>query len=570
MKIKNPQTMTRTNKTTRIMFFALMTITLLIHTGCKPTAEQEAASPSNSNVATSSDDSNSSAVPANADSPSGSDIAAPSKTDRVTSTPESKDREAENDSVVIAGDLDSVDWDSMVGQDVAITGDLVVVDTYDLVRRGQVKVARNRLYIPTNRIDPNDADPNTTSFEGGNNVAKVTAAQKHNDKATIIIDDGSAKQNIFPPTLFPGLGKTHPTVRIGSMLKGVSGKLVKAGNNLLLVPNEPLQWTPAQRPPRPDVGKALVTVSSFNVLNYFATIDNGRNNARGADSKSEQKRQEEKLVSAIIALQADVVGLMEIENNLDAENRLVAALNKEIGQEAFKGCGLPDGLRSAPGGQDAIRVGLIYRADRVTPVGDVSMIRDDAFNKARTPIVQTFKSKTAGKPFSVIVNHFKSKGGASRADTANKNKGDGQGAYNATRRSQSMAICNYIDRRKQGDKAPRILVIGDLNAYGQEDPIDVMRAKGLVDLRERFEEERSSGNEGEHYSYIYMGQSGSMDHAMATDTMATDVTGIATWHINADEPRFLDYNQEYNPKPLFESDPFRSSDHDPVLIGIRN
>ena len=306
------------------------------------------------------------------------------------------------------------------------------------------------------------------------------------------------------------------------------------------------------------------------MLNYFTTIDNGGNNARGADSESELNRQEAKLVSAIIALQADVIGLMEIENNLDAENRLVAALNREIGKEAFKGCGLPDGFRETPGGQDAIRVGIIYRADRVAPVGEVSMIRDDAFDEARTPIVQSFKSKTADNPFAVIVNHFKSKGGSDRADVANKNKGDGQGAYNATRRSQSLAICNYIDELKQGDKEPRVLVIGDLNAYGQEDPIDAMRAKGLVDLRERFGEGPSSSDEAGHYSFIHYGQCGSLDHAMATDSLAADVTGIATWHINADEPRFLDYNQEHNPKTLYEANPFRSSDHDPVLIGIRN
>ncbi len=543
--------MIRTNKTIRATFFALMTITLLVYSGCNPAAENETT---NSDNTTSANNTNSEPT-----------------TDPVASTSENKGREADGDSVlIISGDLGSVDWRSMVGQEITVTGDLVVVDTYDLARRGQVKVARDRLYIPTNRIDPNDADRNATSFEGGSNVAKVAKAQKQNDDATIIIDDGSADENIFPPMLFPNLGKTHPTVRVGSVLNGVSGKLVKAGNNLLLVSNEPLQWTPAQRPQRPDVGEANVTVSSFNVLNYFTTIDDGGNNARGADSESELQRQEAKLVSAIIALQADVIGLMEIENNLDAENRLVAALNREIGSEAFNGCGLPDRFRSATGGSDAIRVGIIYRADRVAPVGEVSMIRDDAFHAARTPIVQRFKSKTADSPFTVIVNHFKSKGGADRADVANENKGDGQGAFNATRRSQSLAICNYIDEQSQGGKEPRILVIGDLNAYGQEDPIDAMRANGLVDLREHFGEGSSSSDEAEHYSYIYMGQSGSMDHAMATDSLAADVTGIATWHINADEPRFLDYNQEYNPEPLYEANPFRSSDHDPVLIGIRN
>ena len=180
------------------------------------------------------------------------------------------------------------------------------------------------------------------------------------DRATIILDDGSARQNIFPPALFPDLGKAYPTVRSGSVIKGVSGKMVKAGRKLLLVSDEPLQWAPAERPQRPDVGEADVTVASLNVLNYFTTIDDGQNNARGADSESELGRQEVKFVAAIIGLEADVIGLMEIENNLEAENRLVAALNKKLGKDVFKGCGLPEGFQDSPGGGDAC---LLYTSD---------------------------------------------------------------------------------------------------------------------------------------------------------------------------------------------------------------
>ena len=469
---------------------------------------------------------------------------------------------------VISGDFGSVDWKSLVGQKLTITGEMVIVDTYDLARRGQVKVARKRLYVPTSQIDPNDVNANENSFEGGSNVANVVKTQKFNDQATIIIDDGLSQQNVFPPTLFPELGKTLPSVRIGSTIQGVSGKLVQAGPVLLLVPDGPLRWTPAKRPERPSVGDANATVASFNVLNYFTTIDNGKNQARGANTEAELKRQEAKLVSAILGLKADVVGLMEIENNLEAEMRLVNALNEKAGRQVFAGRGFPADFRNAPGGQDAIRVGMIYRTDRVKPVGDVLMVADDAFLRARTPIVQTFRSSNGGKPFTVIVNHFKSKGGASSANKANKNKGDGQGAYNATRRAQSLAICRYLDRMKQADSNFRALVIGDLNAYQQEDPIDAMRANGLVDLHERFKS--ANGTANADYSYVYRGQSGSLDHAMATVSMAADVTGLATWHINADEPRSMDYNQEYNPKSLYQPDPFRSSDHDPVLIGIRN
>lgn len=472
--------------------------------------------------------------------------------------------ETNGDSGRVDGDLSSIDWDSMIGKEVRITGDLFVVDNFDLARYGQIKVARHRIYVPTNQIDPNDADPHETSFEGGSNVASVTKAQKKNDEAVIILDDGIDKQNIFPPKLFPGLGKRYPTVRVGSVLNGISGKVVKERNKILLIPNLPLEWTPAARPPRPDVGDANVTVASFNVLNYFSTIDNGRNKARGADSKSELKRQEAKLVAALIALKADVIGVMEIENNLEAEQLLIAALNKEFGKEVFQGCGLPAGFGSAPGGKNAIRVGLIYRTDRVVPVGGVEMISDAAFDEARTPLAQTFKSKADDEPFTVIVNHFKSKGGSKQANKANKDKGDGQGGYNSMRRAQALAICNYIDGQTRGDQKPRVLVIGDLNAYAQEDPMDLLRARGLVDL----EEQSPSQAQARQYSYIYYGQCGALDHALATENLADDVTGIATWHINADEPRFLDYNQEYNPESLFQAGPFRSSDHDPVIIGI--
>ncbi len=484
-------------------------------------------------------------------------------TPEATSTSTKETPSAVEDSGAITGPLESVDWESLVGQKVAISGKLEVVDTYDLVRRGQIKVARQRIFIPTNSIDPNDKDPNATSFEGGSNVAQVVAAQKVNDQATLTLDDGSDEENIFPPQLFPKLGQDHPTVRIGSSLNGVTGTLMKQGGNFVLIPTEPLSWTPAERPQRPDVGPAKITVASFNVLNYFTTIDNGRNQARGADSAAELKRQEAKLVSAIIALEADVIGLMELENNLDAEQRLVAALNAAVGEQVYQGSGLPEGFRDSPGGDNAIRVGLIYRSDRVTPVGAVAMISDPAFENARAPIVQTFQADSISDPFTVIVNHLKSKGGSSNADPANKDKGDGQGAHNASRRGQALAICNYITGL--GDQ-PRVLVIGDLNAYGQEDPIDALRAKGLVDLHQA----ESTSSDQQDYSFIYYGQGGSLDHALATPALAEDVTGVATWHINADEPRFLDYNQEYNPEPLFEVNPFRSSDHDPMLIGIGN
>ena len=132
-----------------------------------------------------------------------------------------------------------------------------------------------------------------------------------------------------------------------------------------------------------------------------------------------------------------------------------------------------------------------------------------------------------------------------------------------------MAICDYIDQVENKNPESRILVIGDLNAYQQEDPIDVLRDRGLVDLQEQSQEPVSSSSKNADYSFIYFGQCGSLDHAFANRSLAKDVTGTSIWHINADEPRFLDYNEEFNPAPLYNADAYRSSDHDPVLIGIQ-
>lgn len=567
-------------KISRAILLFLVVITLAIGSGCEPAAKKKApdSETPNSEIAE-PETANSDASESTTDETDSAGQAAGSDSKVAVAADPEKDATTNKDAAVkidppasgarttISGDLESVDWESMVGQSVTVEGKLMVVDNFELGRRGQVRVARNRLFVPTNRIDPNDADARANSFEGGSNVAKVAKAQKFNDTATITLDDGIAKQNIFPPKLFPELGKSHPSVRVGSTLDGVSGKIVRQRKRIFLVPDGPLRWTPAQRPQRPDVGSAKVTVASFNVLNYFTTIDDGKNRARGADNESEFKRQEAKLVAAILKLDADVIGLMELENNIEAEKRLIVALNEAAGKEVYKGCGLPPGFRETPGGENAIRVGIIYRSDSVTPVGDVSMVVDDAFEVARTPVVQKFKPTTSGNPFTLVVNHFKSKGAARNAAEGDKNKGDGQGAFNATRRSQSLAICDYIDGLKQSEPAARALVIGDLNAYGQEDPIDAMRARGLVDLHHQFEDGLAAGSR-QHYSYLYYGQCGSLDHVMATDSLAEDVTGVAVWHINADEPRFLDYNDEFNPPALYQADPFRSSDHDPVLIGI--
>ena len=96
-----------------------------------------------------------------------------------------------------------------------------------------------------------------------------------------------------------------------------------------------------------------------------------------------------------------------------------------------------------------------------------------------------------------------------------------------------------------GDVATnRVLVIGDLNSYGEEDPIDELGRGGLIDLI------GTRLAETDQYGYVFEGEAGYLDHALATPTLAGRVAGVDIWHINADEARFLGLQHRVQPVGL--------------------
>jgi hypothetical protein len=109
------------------------------------------------------------------------------------------------------------------------------------------------------------------------------------------------------------------------------------------------------------------------------------------------------------------------------------------------------------------------------------------------------------------------------------------------------------------------LIVGDLNSYAMEDPIATIEAAGYTNLIEAF-----LGLDA--YSYVFEGQSGYLDHALASAELLPEVSGVTEWHINADEPPVLDYNVNFKTSnhvnTLYAPTAFRSSDHDPVLVGL--
>lgn len=413
-------------------------------------------------------------------------------------------------------------FEPVEGMLVAFPERLTVTDHYNLGRYGEITLSSGgRLYQPTDRPG-------------------VDAAL--NERRSLLVDDGSTVEN--PPKV-PHTGPR--TVRLGDFARGVTGVMAYGFGRYRLQPTRPLVLRrTGPRPPEPPPVPGNVTVASLNTLNWFTTL-----RSRGASTPQEQQRQLAKLVSALKGLDADAVGLMEVENNgRTAVGALADALNAEVGAGTYAAL-----VHPAPG-TDLIHVAMIYKPARLRLVGPARSSADPVFR--RPPLIQTFRRVQGGAPFTVIVNHFKSKGCDAAATGPDADRGDGQSCYNGERVRQATATLGLVDSLR----LPGPLVLGDLNAYGEEDPIDTLEAGGLTSVSKRFVPARL------RYSYLYDGRSGELDHALVGRDLIGRVTGAAIWHINADESRVLDYNTEYNPPGLYRPDAFRSSDHDPLIVGL--
>jgi predicted extracellular nuclease len=268
-------------------------------------------------------------------------------------------------------------------------------------------------------------------------------------------------------------------------------------------------------------------------------------------------------VTAIKALGADVVTLMEVEDTAttgygdgspdQALADLVRRLNTAAGYGEWSYVPMPKELLAVD--RDAIRSAIIYRNGVVQPVGDpVGLVDEDVWSNAREPNAQTFSKD--GDRFTVVANHLKSKSpGTPTGD--NVDAGDGQGEWNGDRQRQAASLAAFTRDLQASTGDPDVLLLGDFNSYTQEDPIQVLREAGFTDLGEALDRGR--------YSYVFDGASGSLDHALASGALLPKVTDLTHWNINSVES----FSYQYTGDPaLYAANPYRSSDHDPVLLGI--
>lgn len=433
------------------------------------------------------------------------------------------------------------------GMLVTASSPLVVSDHYNLGRFGEVTLSSERLFIPTNLYAP-------LSDEA------IALADK-NARNRIILDDGVNGQNpevvIYPS----GNLSASNSLRLGDQVSSLTGILDYSFSNYRIIPTvAPTFVTANPREAQPALSRGNVTVASLNVLNLFNGDGAGAGfpTARGADSDVEFERQITKTVAAIAAMDADIVGLMEIENDGTGANSMIAQLTDRL--NSVLGEGTYDFVNpGGPIGTDAIAVALLFKPANVSLNGDAMVNLDGIFN--RPPLAQTFTAPNGGS-MTVVVNHFKSKGcGSASGDNADQN--DGQGCYNARRVAQSQSLSHWIASDLAG--VENVLIIGDLNAYAKEDPITTLQTDGYTNLIEAFQ-----GAAG--YSYMFGGEIGYLDHALASPSLLAQTVDAIEWHINADEPRILDYNVEYKSDAqildFYAPDAYRVSDHDPVMISF--
>jgi len=454
-------------------------------------------------------------------------------------------------------------YEPVEGMRISMAQTLHITDVFATAQFGEIQVSSERLYNPTNVVAP-----------GG--PANALSAANANDR--LIVDD--LRNGSWNTPFVNGaddateMAADNP-IRFGNTLPGVEGVMDYSFSRFRLRPVVPIVINESDNPrtASPAAVGGTIKVASFNVLNYFSTVDDSgsicgpaaNQGCRGADTEEERVRQLDKIVAALTAIDADVIGLMEIENNSGQSTAdIVDGLN------AANGAGTYEYVDTGTIGDDVIKVAMIYKPASVVPQGAFAILDssvdarfDDSLS--RPALAQTFRDTSSFGGVTVVVNHLKSKS-CSGAGGLDADQNDGQACYNAARTSAAEALADWSDSDPTGTGYTAALIIGDLNSYAMEDPISTLTGEGYTNLVNSYVGATA-------YSFTFFGELGYLDHALSSADLTPQVTGTTIWNSNADEIRQFDYNTENlgaNPKPasFYAPDAYRASDHDAVVAGL--
>lgn len=429
---------------------------------------------------------------------------------------------------------------------VRVAGDLTVIDHYTLARYGELTLAAGPQIIATETLAP-----------GPEAQARHEAQERHR----LILDDGRGMRNPRPiPWPVPSLSAGN-TVRAGDQVSGLSGILDFRFDAWRLQPQSTPSFRPTnprlQAPKRPNA--ATLRVVTLNLGNFFN--GDGRGGGlpaeRGAQSAAQFEQQKARLVAALTAPDPDVLAVTEVENDGYGGNSAIAELARALGANwrYVETAGHT--------GNDAIRTDLLYRSDRVVAIGPASRLTKAPFNhRGRPPVAQAFRPLGSVRSLRVIVSHLKSKA-CRGARGPNRNQDDGQGCYSQSREQASRAIIRWANDLPHPQSLSGTLITGDMNAYAQETPLQLMSAAGYTNAVRHFHD--CTDTACKHTSYRFHGRIGTLDYSLASTGLLPWIIDARIWSINADEPRALGYR---GPVPVPADQPWRSSDHNPVITDL--
>ncbi|WP_038175120.1 ExeM/NucH family extracellular endonuclease [Vibrio pacinii] len=491
---------------------------------------------------------------------------------------------------------------------------------------------RNNMVLAQGRIS---MQPNQ-NFAAGSELAKLQSTENAQRRLYVESDAKAANGQIpyypqFGRSDIDQDGSTEDYIRVDDTIVGLEGVITYSYGDYRLIPTNTLTSESFVRnDPRTDeieMKEGDLRIATFNVLNYFNSPFGGdanqHGNNRGANSFEEFEVQQAKIVNAILRLDADIIGLMEIENNgfgdSGAIRQLVEQLNQQIDAKkdryAFvsvdsNGDKVADENDSI--GTDVITTGVIYRPKVVKlkesrviampsqqapeVLDDKGKVIEDGKNYQRDSLAPTFKVKGSKETITVAINHFKSKGSKCWEDAAPIDQGgqggkdlDKQGSCENFRVAAAVALGDAL-KEIDGHK----VILGDMNSYGMEDPMLVLTdysqekyGKTIKAARNTYiSGEAQYGDEGavinhnygyinavakahpNSWSYSFNDEVGALDHLLISPSLEKHFVDATDWHINGGESTLFDYNDEYKGDLPKYNDHFRSSDHDPAVLEL--
>jgi hypothetical protein len=423
---------------------------------------------------------------------------------------------------------DTWNWKQYEGMLIQFDQTLYVNNNSRLLSLGQLTLGTTRLYTPTNQFVHGTAD--------------YTALLAFNAKAQLILDDGITTGNYTPIQFADASG----TRRTGERITNLQAVVDYSNSAYTIYPATTPVFYGNPRPTAPsDLGNYNLKVCASN-LDYYLPTNFGQ--GYGAANATQAAQQQLKIVAGLLAIDADIYGLMEVEEGQKALTDLVTAMNAATVAGRY-------GFVNDGGGMDGtyIKVGYLYRTDKVTPYLNLQNTNSPSpYDRKK---VQAFTLNSNNERFIFSLNHFKAKTGCPTSGT-DTDQGDGQGCWNATRVLESTSITNLIANNLTYYGDDDVLIMGDLNSYGKEDPVEKLIQNGYTDMHRVFHADSA-------YSYVYDGEAGYLDNVLASPTMKSQITGVSVFHVNTDEPTMFEYSGS-----AYQPDMYRYSDHDPIVVGL--